>query len=79
MKRAICVLALSSLLAGCVNTIAGIVGESVGVPLGDKVVSSKVEPNVLVAMDGTSCMVSTERWEKAEVGRRYFCHWSSAG
>ena len=78
MKRVIYVLALSSLLAGCANTIAGMVGESVGVPLGDKVVSSKIEPNVLVAMDGTSCTVSTERWEKAEVGRRYFCNWSSA-
>lgn len=78
MKRVICVLALSGLLAGCANTIAGMVGESVGVPLGDKVVSSKLEPNVLVAMDGTSCTVSTERWEKAEVGRRYFCNWSSA-
>jgi hypothetical protein len=53
------------------------VGESVGVPLEDKVVSSKVEPNVLVAMDGTSCTVSAARWEKAEVGRRYFCNWSS--
>lgn len=78
MKRVISVLALSVLLAGCVRTIAGIVGESVGVPLGDKVVSSKVEPNVLVAMDGTSCTVSKERWEKAEVGGRYFCSWSSA-
>jgi predicted small secreted protein len=78
MKRVIYVLALSSLLAGCASTIAGMVGESVGVPLGDKVVSSKIEPNVLVAMDGTSCTVSTERWEKAEIGRWYFCNWSSA-
>ena len=77
MKRAMSVVALSVLLAGCVNTVAGIIGESVGVPLGDKVVSSKVEPNVLVAMDGASCTVSKERWEKAEVGRRYFCNWSS--
>jgi len=78
MKRLVAVLALSVLLAGCVNTVAGIIGESVGVPLGDKVVSSKVEPNVLVAMDGTSCTVSTERWGKVEVGVRYFCHWTSA-
>ena len=48
MKRLVAVLALSVLLAGCVNTVAGIIGESVGVLLGDKVVSSKVEPNVLV-------------------------------
>jgi predicted small secreted protein len=78
MKRVVSVLALSVLLDGCVNTVAGIIGESVCVLLGDKVVSSKVEPNVLVAMDGTLCTVSPERWEKAEVGHRYFCHWTSA-
>lgn len=77
MRHIIGVLAASVLLTGCVNTLAGVVGESVGVPLGDKVVSSKVEPNVLVAMDGASCTVSKERWEKASVGERYFCNWSS--
>ena len=78
MRRAFVLLAASAVLAGCVNTLAGVVGESVGVPMGDKIVSSKVEPNVLVATDGASCTVSKNRWEKAEVGHRYFCAWSEA-
>ena len=78
MRRILALLTVSVLLTGCVNTLAGIVGESVGVPLGDRIVSSKVEPNVLIAMDGASCTVSKERWEKAKVGDHYFCNWSSA-
>lgn len=76
MRRIFVLLAASAVLTGCVNTLAGIVGESVGVPMADRIVSSKVEPNILVATDGASCTVSKNRWEKAEVGHRYFCAWS---
>jgi predicted small secreted protein len=76
MRHVIALLATTTILSGCANTLAGIVGESVGVPMGDKVVSSKVEPNVLVAADGASCTVSKNQWDKVEVGRRYFCAWS---
>lgn len=78
MRRIVVLMLASFFLCGCVNTLAGIVGESVGVPLGDKIVSSKVEPNVLLATDGASCTVSKSRWEKAEVGHPYFCAWSKA-
>lgn len=76
MRRIVVLLAASAILCGCVNTIAGVVGESVGVPMGDRIISSKVEPNVLLAADGASCTVSKNRWEKAEVGHRFFCAWS---
>lgn len=76
MRRIIVLLAASVVLSGCANALGGIVGESVGVPMLNKIVSSKVEPNVLVATDGASCTVSKNRWEKAEVGHRYFCAWS---
>lgn len=77
MRRMIVLLVATGILSGCVNALAGVVGESVGVPMGDRIVSSKVEPNLLVAIDGASCTVSKDRWEKAEVGRSYFCAWST--
>jgi hypothetical protein len=43
-------------------------GESVGVPVDEKVVSSNVEPNIVVAVDGTTCTASQKRWDKAEGG-----------
>jgi hypothetical protein len=75
MKR-ISLLAIPFLFAGCANALAGFVGESVGIPLEEKVVASKVEPNLLIATDQTSCQVSKGRWEKAEVGERSLCMWA---
>jgi hypothetical protein len=72
----ISLLAISLLFTGCVNTLAAFVGESVGIPLEEKVVASKIEPNVLIAADLTSCEVSKGRWEKAVVGERSLCMWS---
>jgi hypothetical protein len=41
-----------------------------------KAISAKVEPNLLVAIDQTSCVVSKDRWERARVGEFHFCAWS---
>jgi hypothetical protein len=71
-------LSLAMSVAGCANTFGGLLGESLGVPLGSKAIASKVEPNVLVAVDQSSCVVSKERWEKARVGEFYLCAWSKA-
>jgi hypothetical protein len=68
--------ALPVLLAGCVSAVAGALGESLGVPVEEKVVSSKVEPNIIVATDGTTCTASRQRWDKAEVGKPFLCPWS---
>jgi hypothetical protein len=43
--------------------------------LGWKVVIEKREPNLLLAVDGTECVVSEERFERIRRGRRAFCHW----
>jgi hypothetical protein len=40
-----------------------------------KVVIEKREPNLLIAADRTECEVSRDRFEKAEMGERTFCHW----
>jgi hypothetical protein len=41
-----------------------------------KAIAAKVEPNQLVAVDQSSCVVSKDRWEKAKVGEFHFCAWS---
>lgn len=66
-------------VSGCPNVVAGLVGDSVGVPLHAKVISSKVEPNVVIAVDGTICEVTKGRWEQARVGREILCSWSDGG
>jgi hypothetical protein len=76
MNRRIAAIALSLTLSGCAPFAASLIGERFGVPLTEKVVSSKVEPNTLVAIDGASCMVSEKKWEKAKVGKNYLCVWS---
>lgn len=40
-----------------------------------KTIRSKREPNLLIAMDGTECVVSRARWEKATAGDPYLCAW----
>jgi len=47
--------------------------------LGWKVVIEKREPNLLLAVDGTECVVSEERFERVRTGRRAFCHWRAEG
>lgn len=43
--------------------------------LGWKAVMEKREPVYLIAIDGTECTVSSERWAQAKPGRQFFCHW----
>jgi hypothetical protein len=74
--KSVGLLTISFLFAGCANALAEFVGESVGIPLEEKVVASKVEPNVLIATDLTSCEVSKGHWKKAVVGERSLCMWS---
>jgi len=44
--------------------------------VGWKVVSGKREPIFLLARDGTECMVSKARWEKARLGSQHLCLWT---
>jgi hypothetical protein len=43
--------------------------------LSSKVVVEKREPNLLLAMDRTECVVPQARFERTRVGDRVFCHW----
>lgn len=40
-----------------------------------KTVAGKEAPNMLVATDGSICIVSEERFEKTEVGMKALCAW----
>ncbi len=40
-----------------------------------KTVGSKDGPNILVATDGSICVVSKERFDKTEVGMKALCAW----
>ena len=77
MWRSVLVVATSVCLSGWITTIAGMAGDSLGVPLREKIVSSKMEPNILIAADATSCEVTKQRWERAEVGKPFLCTWST--
>jgi hypothetical protein len=43
--------------------------------LARKRVTAKQEPNLLVAEDGTSCVVTAERYEDVDVGDHELCDW----
>jgi hypothetical protein len=53
---------LSMILSGCAH-ISG------------KTVARKDPPNILIADDGSMCVVSADRWEKTEVGMKALCGW----
>lgn len=44
-----------------------------------KVVAGKETPNILVADDGSLCVVSKERFEKTEIGMKALCAWRGGG
>lgn len=44
-------------------------------PFAGKTVADKQRPNRLVATDGSTCVVSKERFDKVEVGRKVLCAW----
>ena len=56
-------LCLTALATGSCAHIAG------------KTVGGKEPPNMLVATDGSICIVSEERFEKTEVGMKALCAW----
>lgn len=67
---------LCGVSSGCTNLVAGLVGDAVGVPLHEKVIRSKVEPDLVIAIDGATCVVTKGRWAKAKVGEKFLCSWS---
>ena len=75
MIRILVAVALLISLGGCVNMLAQIAGDAAGIPLDNRTVSSKMEPNTLVATDGATCTVSKGRWEKAKPGDDVLCAW----
>jgi hypothetical protein len=54
--------ALAMILGGCAHMVG-------------KTVARKDPPNILIADDGSMCIVSTDRWEKMEVGMKALCAW----
>jgi len=44
--------------------------------LGPKRVQGKQPPNRLLAHDGTSCLVSREKYEKTTIGTSIWCVWT---
>lgn len=47
--------------------------------LGWKVVVEKREPNLLLAVDQTECVVPENRFDRVREGQRVFCHWRMGG
>ena len=72
-RRRLVLLALLP-LAGCSG--AGFVANSLGLPVQHKVVMSKREPNELIAVDGTTCVVSRGRFDDTEISESATCMWS---
>jgi hypothetical protein len=69
-------LTLSHALSACTEMVAGILTDVTGVPIVEKVVASRLEPNILVATDGTRCITTPARWQETFPGDEYFCAWS---
>lgn len=46
---------------------------------GYKTVSTKEEPATLVALDGSECRVTADRFERVAVGERVWCYWLVRG
>ena len=52
-------------------------GASIG--LADKPVASKEPPTSLIAVDGTRCLVTEEKYRNTAVGERVWCYWTQDG
>lgn len=76
MKTGVLVVLGSIWLSGCFQYQTQTAGGSGGIPIRSKVVFEKVEPNILVAHDRSTCETTKQRWEKAKVGRSILCAWS---
>ena len=84
LRPAVCAVALAAcLLPGGqrVQPIAGGRGVVITSPqtpnlgLSRKRVTTKQEPDLLIAEDGTSCRVSRDRYQEVEVGSEQLCGW----
>jgi hypothetical protein len=68
--------AVSVIVTGCVPAFGGGSGlRDTRTGLGWKTVARKVEPNYLVAVDQTSCTVSSARFAEIREGQRVLCNW----
>jgi len=47
--------------------------------LADKPVASKEAPTSLIAVDGTRCLVTEEKYRNTAVGERVWCYWTQDG
>jgi hypothetical protein len=68
--------AASVIVTGCAPVLGGTDprdGSRTG--MGWKTVARKVEPNYLVAVDQTSCTVSSTRFDQIREGQRVLCNW----
>ena len=45
----------------------------------EKLVVGKEPPNQLIAEDGTRCITSRERYERARIGAEVWCVWNGSG
>jgi hypothetical protein len=86
MRTAILVVAVS--LLGCVRAehpgvtrvggggrIPQAGGAATRAALSQKVVSGKEEPTTLIALDGSTCSVSAQRFRETAIGEKVWCAW----
>jgi len=65
-------------LAGCTSIPLPHRADEPAPLLSRKRVAAKREPHVLVARDGTSCVTTEARFERAQPGDRVWCAWTGA-
>lgn len=79
MRRFLSAAILTGSLAGCALLPPWLqTGDPEG-GWGTKTVSAKEEPATLVAPDGTLCIVTQPRYQKAKLGDRVWCLWRARG
>lgn len=70
--------ALLLLAAGCAP-LMGRGGRGGGAGLADKPVASREAPSALIAVDGTRCLVTDEKFQNTVPGDRVWCFWTRDG
>ncbi|MCC6929647.1 MAG: hypothetical protein IT359_11710 [Gemmatimonadaceae bacterium] len=72
-------LLLAPALGGCMM-LPGRAGRGGAVTgLAEKPVASKEAPTSLIAVDGTRCLVTEEKYRNTAVGDRVWCYWTQDG
>lgn len=78
-RTLVALLLVSPLMGGCMM-LPGRAGRGGAVTgLADKPVASKEPPTSLIAVDGTRCLVTEEKYRNTTVGQRVWCYWSQDG